>query len=166
MIRPGTSWIHFLYIFYILLRKFYILSEKDSGTSCTEDDTPGMGQWECRPKADPDPAKNQPVCPGPNSERARTYWLPACRVGWAPCWVIGRLEALPRQISCGPARPSISSAFQPHQELRIFGPFLPFFFFKKKRSMIYFFSVSLFFGCGPLVYLCAYKKCLLPCHAF
>lgn len=163
MIRPGTSWIHFLYIFYILLRKFYILSEKDSGTSCTEDDTPGMGQWECRPKADPDPAKNQPVCLSWTELRTGAHVLASCLPRGLGPMLGDRTKALPRQISRGPAWPSISSAFQP-QELRIFGPFLP--FFSSKKSMIYFFSVFLFFGCGPLVYLCAYKKCLLPCHAF
>jgi len=71
--------------------------------------------------------------PGSSEEPTSLSWTERycyCRVGWAPRWAIGRLGAPPRHLSCGPAWPSISSAFQP-QELRIFGTFLSPFLSKK-----------------------------------
>lgn len=118
-----------------------------------------MGQWERRPKADPDPAKNQPVCPGPNG-RART----ACRVGWAPCWVIGRLEAPPRHLSCGPGWLSISSAFlQPQVGWASSALFFPFFFSTKNECFFFLFR---FLWLWTTSFLCLWKELFLTPYLF
>jgi hypothetical protein len=153
MIRPlaqaGLNFLVYIYSFreYFI---FYFFHERDSETFFflweSTQDTPGMGQWERRPKADPDPAKSQPVCPGPNGTATAAWAGP--HAGRSDDSEL--LRVIYRAVQLGRASPA-------HSSLRNSGSsalFFPLFFQKNKNKNAwfdFFFSVPLFSGCGPLV---------------
>ena len=110
---------------------FFFFENHRLRTSCTED-TPGMGQWDRRPKADPDPAKSQPVCPGPNG-RARTAtaaWA-GPHAGWSDDSEL--LRVIYRAVQLGRASPAHSSLRNSGSSALFFPPF----FFKKTLDLIF-----------------------------